>query len=223
MTVGRILGITYGPDHQGLEWAWGWGDFLDEEIIPAVKQARYLAAQGVAGPSLDPGGPLSVMVNQETGAEHMTKFGIGGATLVSIPAFAALRPHIFGPDEDWPDDDEDMPGEYDMDEDCGCGEPKAMVAAVNSGGWRGLPLAPREAVFDNDDAVKRITAWASGGQDVNKMRKAFNAVIVKAGDQQLVEDARAAGLSVYVEMDRKSDFARGKDIAGDVQEIVRQV
>ncbi|HVD16437.1 MAG TPA: hypothetical protein VNK73_18565 [Actinomycetota bacterium] len=59
--------------------------------------------------------------------------------------------------------------------------------------------------------------------DLAKMRKAFNAVIVKAGDQQLVEDARAAGLSVYVEMDRKSDFARGKDISGDVQEIVRQV
>jgi hypothetical protein len=59
--------------------------------------------------------------------------------------------------------------------------------------------------------------------DLAKMRKAFNAVIVKAGDQQLVEDARAAGLAVYVEMDRKSDFARGKDISGDVQEIVRQV
>ena len=55
------------------------------------------------------------------------------------------------------------------------------------------------------------------------MRKAFNAVIVKAGDQQLVEDARAAGLAVYVEMDRKSDFAKGNDISGDVQEIVRQV
>jgi hypothetical protein len=59
--------------------------------------------------------------------------------------------------------------------------------------------------------------------DLAKMRKAFNAVIVKAGDQQLVEDARAAGLAVYVEMDRKSDFARGKDISADVQEIVRQV
>jgi hypothetical protein len=59
--------------------------------------------------------------------------------------------------------------------------------------------------------------------DLAKMRRAFNAVIVKAGDQQLVEDARAAGLSVYVEMDRKSDFARGKDISADVQEIVRQV
>jgi hypothetical protein len=59
--------------------------------------------------------------------------------------------------------------------------------------------------------------------DLAKMRKAFNAVIVKAGDQQLVEDARAAGLAVYVEMDRKSDFARGKDVSEDVRRIVRQV
>jgi hypothetical protein len=59
--------------------------------------------------------------------------------------------------------------------------------------------------------------------DLAKMRKAFNAVIVKAGDQQLVEDARASGLAVYVEMDRKSDFARGKDVSDDVQRIVRQV
>jgi hypothetical protein len=59
--------------------------------------------------------------------------------------------------------------------------------------------------------------------DLAKMRKAFNAVIVKAGDQQLVEDARASGLAVYVEMDRKSDFARGRDVSDDVQRIVRQV
>ena len=173
VTVGRILGITYGPDHEGQDWCWGWGDFLDEDIIPEAGRARYLAKMGVAGPSLDPGGPLSVNVDPQTGMEVLSRFGIGGATLVSIPAFAALRPQVFGPGEDWPDDDPDMPGEYDMDEDCGCKGPETLVASVNSSGWRGLPLAPREAVFDNDDAVKRITAWASGGQDVERMKKAF--------------------------------------------------
>jgi len=47
---------------------------------------------------------------------------------------------------------------------------------VNAAGWRGLPLAPRDAVFDNDDAVKRIAAWANvsaQGADVEKLRKAF--------------------------------------------------
>ena len=177
MTVGRILGITYGPDHDGQDYAWGWGDYLDEEIIPEAKRARYLAKMGVAGPSVDPGGQLSVTIDTNTGFEHMTKFGIGGITMVSIPAFAALRQMVFDAesDEDWPDDDPDMMGEYSLDdEDCGCdGGPKVITAAVNPAGWRGLPLAPREAVFDNDDAVKRITAWAQGGQDVEKMRRAF--------------------------------------------------
>ena len=59
--------------------------------------------------------------------------------------------------------------------------------------------------------------------DLAKLRRAFNAVIVTAGDQQLVSDARASGLAVYVEMDRKADFADGKDISEDVQRIVRQV
>jgi hypothetical protein len=59
--------------------------------------------------------------------------------------------------------------------------------------------------------------------DLAKLRRVFNAVIVKAGDQQLVQDARAAGLAVYVEMDRKADFASGKDVSGDVGQIVRQV
>jgi hypothetical protein len=174
MTVGRMLGTTYGPDHMGQDYAWGWGDYLDEEIIPEAKRARYLAEMGVAGPSVDPGGQLSVTVDPNTGFEHMTKFGIGGITLVSIPAFAALRQMVFdGDDGDWPDDDPDMDGEYSMDEDCGCGGAPAITASVNPTGWRGLPLAPREAVFDNDDAVKRITAWAQGGQDVEKMRRAF--------------------------------------------------
>lgn len=174
VTVARILGITYGPDHDGLDWCWGWGDWLDEEIVPAARHARYLTEKGVAGPSLDPGGPLSVSMDPETGFERLSRFGIGGATLVSIPAFASLRLHVMDTDGDWPDDDEDMPGEYGMDEDdCGCGDKPALVAAVSTSGWRGLPLAPREAVFDNDDAVKRITAWANGGQDVGKMRRAF--------------------------------------------------
>lgn len=187
MTVGRILGLTYGPDHNGQEFCWGWGDFLDENIIPEVARARYLAKMGVAGPSLDPGGPLTATVNPENGYEHLLRFGIGGATLVPIPAFTQSGSgsmYVFDGEDDWPDDDAD----YAMDdsgEDCGCGDkgpaPKLLKGGtymarddqytVNASGWRGLPLAPREAVFDNDDAVKRITAWANG--DPSKMQKAF--------------------------------------------------
>lgn len=168
ITVGRMLGFGVGPDHTGKDWAYSWGDFLNEDIVPEAKRARYLVEMGVAGPSLDPGGPVHVVINPETGVEHYNQFVIGGATLVSIPAYANLGMHVFDGDADWPDD-EDMA--WMDEEDCGCGEQKALVASINPNGWKGKPLAVRESVFDNDDAVKRITAWANG--DANKMREAF--------------------------------------------------
>jgi hypothetical protein len=193
MTVGRILGVVYGPDHVGNEFAYGWGDFLDEEIIPEAKKARYLMEQGVAGASIDPGGRIVATVDPETGRQFINEFTIGGATMVSVPAFSAMR--LFTLDEEgyWPDDDQDLVMELmeEDEEDCGCDErgrsavpeestrPSYVMQstfAVNPEGWRGLPLAMRESVFDNDDAVKRIQAWATaeGGQvDVNKMRQAF--------------------------------------------------
>lgn len=182
LTVGRQLGIVYGPDHHGLDYAWAWGDFLDEEIIPEARKARYLTEMGVAGTSVDPGGRIIGSVDPATGASRMAEFTIGGATLVPIPAFSAMRLYVFDADGDWPDDDPDMAMEDHDDADCGCADkPRAILASgasftVNPSGWRGLPLAPRDAVFDNDDAVKRITAWANvsaQGADINKLRRAF--------------------------------------------------
>lgn len=176
VTVGRILGTSVGPDHEGNDYAWGWGDWLDAAIVPEVTEARYLVRQRVAGVSLDPGGPVVGTVNPDTGAVHMSQYTMGGATLVSIPAFTEMGIHDLGNVDDW-SDDYDMDGDYDAlaEDDCGCDE-YALVAAVNGGGWRGLPLAPREAVFDNDDAIKRITQWAaqgSGQPDAKLLNKMF--------------------------------------------------
>ncbi len=184
VTVGRIMGLTYGPDHEGQDYAWGWGDWFDPQVIPEVTEAQYLVDQGVAGPSVDPGGKVMAALNPETGAEHMTAYTIGGATLVSIPAFAALRLVSFAADGDWPDDDPDMAGDYaGPSGDCGCNHQHGLdlgeedpTFTVNTDGWRGLPLASRNAPFDNDDAVKRISAWAgvnAQGADVGKLRRAF--------------------------------------------------
>lgn len=181
MTVGRILGITYGPDDKGQEFAWGWGDFLDEEIIPEAAKAKYLMEMGVAGGSVDPGGEVVATMNPETRAEHMMRFTIGGVTLVPIPAFSGMHLYTFDTEDgDWPDDDPDYTADAD-DGDCGCGDWLTTDLdaddsfAVNPSGWRGLPLAPRNSVFDNDDAVKRIAAWAATpqGPDVSKLRRAF--------------------------------------------------
>lgn len=178
VTVARILGMTVGPDHNGQDWLWGWGDWLDPDIVPEVKEAKYLVDQGVVGASVDPGGPVAATIDPETRTEHMMKFTVGGATLVRIPAFDQTRIYNMVEGE-WPDDDPDMDhSALDMDAeapDCGCGSDYASEGtfSVNQEGWRGLPLAPREAVFDNDDAVKRITQHASNGQDVAKLRQAF--------------------------------------------------
>ena len=175
VTVARILGTSIGPDQNNQEYLWGWGDWLDPEIIPEVAAARYLVQQGVAGTSLDPGGPVRGTMNPETGVAHLIEYVMGGATLVSIPAFSPMRIRDLG-DEDYLEDDDDMPWEYAEDDaDCGCDD-YALTAAVNAKGWQGLPLAPREAVFDNDDAVKRITQWsAQGGQmpDPKLLNKMF--------------------------------------------------
>jgi len=176
LTVGRILGISYGPDHTGRDYAWGWGDFLDEAIIPQAKKARYLVEMGIAGTSIDPGGPVAATMDPLSKIEHMMEFTIGGATLVSVPAFDAMRLCLMNEEGEYPDDDEDMVmGLEGPEEDCGCGQ-EALVAAVNSSGWKGLPLAPRDAIFDNDDAVKRIAAWARvgpEGADVERLKRAF--------------------------------------------------
>lgn len=183
VTVGRMLGIGYGPDEKGQDYAWAWGDWLDESIVPEVKEAKYLVKMGVVGPSVDPGGKVMATLNPDTGMEHMITYTIGGATLVSIPAFASLRIMTFQEGEDWPDDDPDMAMELPDGGDCGCSPTLSVelgeedqTFTVNTDGWRGLPLAARNAPFDNDDAVKRIAAWSNvnaQGADVDRLRKAF--------------------------------------------------
>lgn len=176
VTVARMLGITYGPDHTGQDYAWAFGDWLDENRVPEVAEAMYLNDQGVLGPSVDPGGPVVATVNPETGDEHFSQFTIGGATLVAIPAFTNLRLTTFPDDDefDWDDQDMAMPAE-----DCGCHTPilaSSTVFSVNPDGWKGLPLAARNSTFDNDDAVLRIAAWAGVGTqqvDEAKLRRAF--------------------------------------------------
>ena len=196
--VGRILGVTTGPDHEGTDHVYAWGDWLDPEIVPEVTQAKYMVDQGLFGPSLDPGGRVVGTMNPDTGVEHNTQYVFGGATLVAIPAFSGMRLYNLGPEGEWPEDDQDMVMDL-MEEDggCGCGEKKpgpeqvnvsretlpiapATMSVdeytVNPDGWRGLPLAARESVFDNDDAIKRIAAWAgvsAKGADVGKLHRAF--------------------------------------------------
>ena len=184
VTVGRIMGLTYGPDHNGDDYAWGWGDWLDEDMVPESKVAQYMVDQGIVGASVDPGGKVVVSVNPANGGEYTSQYVIGGVTLVSTAAFDAMRLKSMGHD-DWDDDDEDMSitvGDPQLisDSDCGCGYSTPLGAddtyTVNPSGWEGLALAPRDLPFDNDDALKRIAAWAqvnAEGADIAKLHRAF--------------------------------------------------
>ena len=57
--------------------------------------------------------------------------------------------------------------------------------------------------------------------DLEKVGQAFNAVLVSSGDDQLVQEARDHGLKVYLGFDEHKEFAAGKNIAADVQRLVR--
>jgi hypothetical protein len=188
VTVGRILGLTYGPDHNNSDYAWGWGDWLDEDMVPESKIAQYMVDQGIVGASVDPGGRVVASVNPANGGEYTSQYVIGGVTLVSTAAFEGMQLKNMG-DEDWDDDDPDMdpmsitigtPEAISGNGGCGCGHSATVgegeTYTVNPSGWEGLALAPRDLVFDNDDAVKRIAAWAqvnAEGADLAKLHRAF--------------------------------------------------
>ena len=183
VTIGRIMGVSLGPDETGQEYLWGWGDLFDPDVIPEVRQAMALMEGGVAGLSLDPGGFVEIM---RAGEERdFSRYRVGGATLVSIPAFEGQY-ILLGDGDDFADDLADLEGmahtvsESDSaadtgfaDEDCGCDQvddPDAELS-VNPSGWRGLPVAEREAAVDRDDAIRRIAAWAEA--DASKLNRAF--------------------------------------------------
>lgn len=187
VTVGRMLGITYGPDENGQDWAYAFGDWLDEKYVPEVREARYLNDKGIVGPSVDPGGLVVAELNPDSNVEHFSRFTIGAATLVAIPAFTDMRLTSYPDDDDHEFTDADMEMPLDINAipqlpggDCGCGgfaaEETETTFAVNPDGWKGLPLAGRNSTFDNDDAVLRIGAWAgvgTGNVDEAKLRRAF--------------------------------------------------
>jgi hypothetical protein len=152
VTVG-VIEHAEEKDHDGRRVVYGQGYFLDPDLVPEVREAVHLAEHGVIGPSVDLDSYTAVLSKTLSGepVADMKRGRMRASTLVSVPAFANLRITIKRPDA-------------------------ALVASVeefvvNPGGWARAPIAPREALFDADDAAKRIEAWANG--DPNKMASMF--------------------------------------------------
>jgi hypothetical protein len=137
-------------------YVWGHGYFLDPNVIGEVNEAVHQVEHGVSGPSVDLDS-FTAVISKTLAGETVANMKRGrqrAATLVSVPAFADLRIKITRPD-------------------VGVVASAATdaVFAVNSTGWHGSPIAPREALFNADHAAKRIEGWANG--DPAKMAKMF--------------------------------------------------
>lgn len=166
VTVG-VIEHAAERDHEGQRVVYGHGYFLDPDVVPEVNEAVHLAEHGVAGPSVDLDSYTAVVKKNALSGETTADMVRGrqrAATLVAVPAFANLRITVMRPK-----------GQPTMSEESD-GPDAAIVAssatfAVNTTGWHGAPIAPREALFDADDAAKRIEGWANG--DPEKMASMF--------------------------------------------------
>ena len=144
--------------HKGQRIIWGHGYLLNPDIIPDVKKAEHLIEHGIAGASVDLDSYTAALRPDMDGKPLQTLMDgrMRSATLVRIPAFADLRIEF--------DDDEGDKGTVTA-------SLETETFTVNTNGWKGAPVAPREAQFDADDAVSRIEAWAEN--DPGKMSKLF--------------------------------------------------
>lgn len=197
VVVGRILHAEES-EWQGRPYIVGRGDWFNPDIIPEVTEAMALVEGGVSGPSVDLDS-FAASVKEYAGKPVLSvhEGRVRGATLVSIPAFADLRLELQYPPEE-PEDPEptaavDASGMADALVASGWTNAEitfttldtdlatliinaAEFANVNDTGWKGAPVAPRDAEFDADDAVARIEDYAGVGTDSpdeSKMRKMF--------------------------------------------------
>lgn len=165
VTVG-VIEHAAEKDHEGQRVVYGRGYFLDPAIVPEVNEAVHLAEHGVTGPSVDLDSYTAVIKKNALSGETTADMVRGrqrAATLVSVPAFANLRITVVRPKVLTASTSESSTDTANLAADA--------TFAVNQGGWAKAPIAPREALFDADDAAKRIEAWANG--DPNKMASMF--------------------------------------------------
>lgn len=169
VTVGVIEGAEEGTGPDGKPMIMAYGYFLNPDIIPEVTKALHQVEHGVAGPSVDLDTYTARLMEYSGKTVQAVAEGrVRAATLVAVPAFADLRLQL-------------NPAEPPVDfaatpPDGGWTAPTHTIYGfeefvVNGASWHGAPLAPRDALFDADDAVKRIQAWAQN--DGRKMASMF--------------------------------------------------
>lgn len=155
VVVGRIETVEF---HQDMITATG--TMLE---VPQAWQAETLIEAGVIGPSLDLADDV-VYVVDENDRVVITSAAFGGATLVSIEAFADVSITL----DPLPAPDvsretlRDMPCDP-ATEDCSPitnYDPYSLTASVRTSGWSSMPIAEDTVAWDGDAAAGRVATWA---------------------------------------------------------------
>lgn len=171
--VGKVNRIFDGPGGY-----WAEGEFLDPVVVPEVPKAIYMLQEKVMGPSVDLDRDFTVEAvrhptRPDKKAGMFKEYNVIGVTLVPMPAFYQVHMSV------------------DSSED------KALIASVapdintefwtyfdvNSESWKDWPIAPRDYVFDADDAVKRIAYWAGIGSREPSVDRYASAFLWRNGSQ----------------------------------------
>jgi hypothetical protein len=80
------------------------------------------------------------------------------------------------------------------------------------------PIIAQGVSSANQAHLVRNRTW-----DFAEMAKTFNTVALLPGDPSAVRDARAAGMSVILELDYKSYFFAGEDISAKIDAVAQQI
>lgn len=186
VVVGRILDIETDDG-----FFRGSGDWFDPSEVPEVSEALALTEGGVIGPSVDLEPDFTVEVDTTDPEKPMLRYlaaKVAGATLVPMAAFGGLRLSIgadsvsvfecgcegalapaFSHDVTWC---KTLPRKTINGRNAFLPRDDEMAGfALSNSGWKSMPIAPREAPFDADDAFARIIHWANGS--VAKAGQAF--------------------------------------------------
>jgi hypothetical protein len=171
VVVGKVNSIFDGPGGY-----WGEGDFLDPGQVPEVPKAIYMLKEHVMGPSVDLDRDFTVEAikhptRPDKKAGLFKEYNVIGVTLVPMPAFHQVHMSVESPED------------------------KVLLASVgidasdweyfdvNGSSWKSWPIAPREYVFDADDAVKRIAYWAGIGSESPSIDRYASTFLWRRGNE----------------------------------------
>jgi len=169
--VGNLTSWYDGPGGK-----WGSIGFMDPTIVPEVIKTCYMLDKKALGPSVDLDQDYTVqaiahpkIANKK--AAYFTSYNVVGVTLVPMPAFAEV--HLSA----------DTSEEKALLASAGIDFHEVTHFDINTRAWDAWPIAPRNYVFNADDAVKRIAAWSGIGTKTPSLEHYASAFLWRDGNQ----------------------------------------